>query len=136
MGERRRPGMRMRRAFVLMAMVCGAFGCPVSGAFGAETAPTPPIPEVRVTGFLDTITTWTKNFQDTLIHRTGDVEWYSRNRGRVDIVGQLGPAKAVLGIEIDSIWGQVSGGDNNLAAGGVNPQRFGATSAFDLNTDT
>ena len=30
----------------------------------------------------------------------------------------------------------MSGADNNLAAGGVNPQRFGASSAFDLNTDT
>ena len=109
------------RAFVLAAMLCAALGGPVPGAYGQVTAP---IPEIRITGFLDTVTTWTKNFQDTLIHRTGDTEWYSRNRGRVDIVGQLGAAKAVLGIEIDSVWGQVSGADNNLAAGGVNPQRF------------
>ena len=71
-----------------------------------------------------------------MIHRTGDREWFARNRGRIDVVGEIGAARAVLGIEIDSVWGQVSGGDNNLAAGGVNPQRNATTGAFDLNTDT
>jgi len=104
-----------------------------SGVFAQAPAP---VPEVRITGFIDTITSWSKNFQDSLVYRTGDQEWYTRNRGRVDLVGQLGAAKAVLGIEIDSVWGQVSGGDNNLASGGIFPQRFGATSSFDLNTDT
>ena len=122
-----------RRTFVLAAILCAALGSPVPAAYGQPTAP---VPEVRITGFLDTITSWTKNFNDTLVHRTGDREWYARNRGRVDVIGQLGAARAVLGVEIDSVWGQVSGADNNLAAGGVNPQRSGASSAFDLNTDT
>jgi hypothetical protein len=120
---------------VLLGIVCAVLGSLGPCAYGQEAAPAP-VPEIRITGFLDTITTWTKNFQDTLIHRTGDKEWYARNRGRVDVVGQLGSARAVLGLEIDSVWGQVSGADNNLAAGGVNPQRSGASSAFDLNTDT
>ena len=108
----------------------------LTSVVASDSPPPAPVPEVSITGFLDTITSWTRNFQDTLFYRTGDREWYARNRGRVDVIGQLGTAKAVLGLEIDSVWGQVSGADNNLAAGGSNPQRFGATSAFDLNTDT
>ena len=65
---------------------------------GAEAQAAAPAPEVRITGFLDTITSWNKNFFETLIHRTGDTEWYVRNRGRLDIVGVLGSAKAVLGL--------------------------------------
>ena len=110
--------MGTRRAFVLTAMLCAALGSPVPGAYGQPTAP---VPEVRITGFLDTITSWSKNLQDTLIYRTGDREWYARNRGRVDVIGQLGTAKFVMGLEIDSTWGPPpsSGADNNLAAGGA-----------------
>jgi len=97
---------------------------------------TAPTPEIAITGFIDTITSWSKNLQDSLLTRTGEREWYVRNRGRLDVIGQLGSAKFVMGLEIDSTWGQVSGGDNNLAGGGIFSQRFGATSAFDLNTDT
>ena len=118
-------------SFAVLAWVALAASVP-----GAQAQAAAPAPEVRITGFLDTITSWNKNLGDTLLHRTGDTEWYARNRGRLDIVGVLGTARAVLGLEIDSTWGQVSGGDNNLAAGGTNPQRFGASSGFDLNTDT
>jgi len=112
------------------------FGLLVASPSGVFAQPSAPVPEVRITGFIDTITSWSKNLQDSQVYRTGDKEWYTRNRGRFDVVGQLGSAKAVLGIEIDSVWGQVSGGDNNLASGGIFPQHFGATSAFDINTDT
>ncbi len=98
--------------------------------------PDPLVPEVRLTGFIDTVTSWNKNVMDTQVHRSGDREWYARNRGRFDIVGQLGEAKAVFGFEIDSVWGQVSGGDNNLANGGIFRQHNAATSGFDINTDT
>src|SRR5262245_39740626 len=122
----------MRAVFALTVMVCVAVGSPVPLAHAQATAP---VPEITITGFLDTVTSWSKNYQDTLVHRTGDREWYARNRGRVDVVGQLGAAKAVLGIEIDTVWGQVGGADNNLAPGG-GAQHNGASSAFDLNTDT
>jgi len=123
----------MRGPLGLALVLCAALGSPVAVAHGQPTAP---VPEVRITGFIDTVTSWVKNTLDTQIHRTGDREWYARSRGRFDVVGQVGEARGVLGIEIDSVWGQVSGADNNLAAGGVNRQHFGATSAFDLNTDT
>src|SRR5262245_56150865 len=115
---------------VLTVVLCMELGTFTATAHGQAPAP---VPEVQITGFIDTVTSWTKNLQDTLVHRTGDREWYTRNRGRFDIVGQLGAAKGVIGLEIDSVWGQVSGGDNNLASGGIFPQKFGATSAFDLN---
>jgi len=122
------------RAFLALTVIlCMGLASPAGRAHGQAT---PPAPDLRLTGFIDTITTWTKNLQDTIFTRSGDREWYTRNRGRFDIVGQVGGAKAVFGFEIDSVWGQVSGGDNNLASGGIFPQRFGATSAFDINTDT
>ena len=124
----------MRRVLAL-ALAVAVLGVAVPGAWAQPAAPTP---QVTITGFIDTITAWSKNLQDNLAHRTGDSEWYARNRGRFDIIGQLGTAKAVFGFEIDSAWGTtaVGGQDNNLAAGGVGAQRSGATSAFDLNTDT
>jgi len=124
----------MRRVLTL-ALAVAVLGVAVPGAWAQPAAPTP---QVTITGFIDTITGWSKNLQDNLPTRTGDKEWYARNRGRFDIIGQLGTAKAVFGFEIDSAWGTtaIGGQDNNLAAGGVGAQRSGATSAFDINTDT
>jgi hypothetical protein len=124
----------MRRVLAL-ALAVAVLGVAVPGAWAQPAAPTP---QVTITGFIDTITSWSKNLQDNLAFRTGDTEWYARNRGRFDIIGQLGTAKAVFGFEIDSAWGTtaIGGQDNNLAAGGVGAQRSGTTSAFDLNTDT
>src|SRR5262245_38503654 len=102
-------------------------------------AAAPPGVSVSITGFIDSVTSWSRNMSrtDGNLMATGDREWYSRNRGRFDIIGQIDRAKAVLGIEIDSVWGTtaLTGVDNNLAPGG-GAQHFGATSAFDLNTDT
>ena len=125
----------MRRTLSLVLVAFAVLGVGVPGAWAQATAPTP---QVTINGFLDTITAWSKNLQDNLLGRTGDSEWYARNRGRVDIVGQLGSAKFVMGLEIDSAWGltALTGQDNNLAAQPAGAQRSGATSAFDLNTDT
>jgi hypothetical protein len=120
------------RLVTLACVLAALLGAPLPSR--AQVAA--PVPQVTITGFLDTITAWSKNLQDTLLTRSGDREWYVRNRGRLDVIGQIGLARFVMGLEIDSVWGQVSGADNNLASGGVNAQRFGATSAFDLNTDT
>jgi len=71
--------------------------------------------------------------------RVGDKEWYTRNRGRFDVTGQVGKAIGVLGLEIDTAWGQVSGSDNNVVTGAAavgTAQRAATTSGFDLNTDT
>jgi len=111
----------MRRVLALALIAVAVLGVATPQAFAQAAAPTP---QVTITGFLDTITSWSKNLQDSLFYRTGDKEWYARNRGRLDFIGQLGAAKFVWGIEIDSTWGTtaLTGADNNLAAGGTGVQ--------------
>ena len=126
----------MTRVLSLVLVALAVFGVGVPASAQPVVAPTP---RVTITGFIDTVTSWSKNLNDSLVYRTGEREWYARNRGRVDVIGQLGTAKFVMGLEIDSVWGTtaVGGQDNNLAAGGAGAgQHNGATSAFDLNTDT
>ena len=126
----------MTRVLSLALIALAIVGGTVSGA-GAQ--PAAPVPQVTITGFIDTISSWSKNVNDSLAYRSGEKEWYARNRGRFDIIGQLGQAKAVWGFEIDSVWGTtaIGGQDNNLANGGAGTgQHNGATSAFDINTDT
>jgi hypothetical protein len=65
--------------------------------------------------------------------RAQDDELYARTRGRFDVVGELGKAKAVLGLEIDAYWGQSSATDTGVTG---NRQGFGATGGWDQNTDT
>ena len=127
----------MRRVLTLALVALAGLGMAVDAAWAQPAAP---VPQVTITGFIDTISTWSKNLADNRFDRSGDKEWYSRNRGRFDIVGQLGTAKAVFGFEIDSTWGTASvGGQDTSVALGTNTggvQHGGATSAFDINTDT
>jgi len=122
----------MRRVIVL-ALALVLMGTLVPAAY----AQAPPAPSFGITGFLDTITSASKNLRDNNFTRTGDSEWYARNRGRFDITGRVGTAIVVWGIELDLAWGQVSGTDNvndtSGTAGGL--QRAGSLGAFDLNTD-
>jgi hypothetical protein len=79
------------------------------------------------------MTTFTNNIStvDNNFARTGDrSEWYARTRVRPDITAEVGTTKFVLGLEIDSTWGQTGATDNTA------PNRFGTTSSWDLNTDT
>jgi hypothetical protein len=71
---------------------------------------------------------------------------YGRQRGRFDIVGEVGQAKAVFGFEIDAYWGQTGFIDSNQGPGCVTSGTIsavtcgavgtGSESSFDLNTDT
>src|SRR5262245_21264195 len=146
----------MRRVLAL-SLAIAVLGIVAPGAW-AQAPPAAPIPQVTITGFIDTITSATRNLQDTRYDRFGDSEWYARNRGRVDIVGQLAAAKFVLGLEIDQTWGQTGAADNGTSsqlataratsASGACPagtagcavatttgNRFGTNGSFDLNTD-
>ena len=128
----------MTRVLSLALIAVAILGATAPGAWAQPAAP--PVPQVTITGFIDTITSWNKNLDDSLAFRSGERDWYARNRGRFDVIGQLGQAKAVLGIEIDSTWGTASvGGQDTSVALGTNTggaQHNGATSAFDINTDT
>jgi hypothetical protein len=91
-----------------------------------------PTPTFRINGLIDQVGTYTRNMSGTEIPpnlaRNTDTALYGRTRGRLDFIGEYGKTKAVLGIEIDSWWGQMGAADT-VAVGG-------ASSSFDLNTDT
>jgi hypothetical protein len=107
-----------------------------------------PQPQFSITGFIDTVGTWTQNFSssDVNFNRNRDHQVYGRQRGRFDIVGEVGQAKAVFGFEIDAYWGQTGFIDSNQGPGCVTSGTIsavtcgatgtGAESSFDLNTDT
>ena len=94
-----------------------------------------PAPKVTITGLIDQIGTYTSNMStyDLNYGRSQDDEAYGRTRGRFDIVGEVGQAKAVLGFEIDAYWGQ-SGNTDSAVTGGK--QGFGANIGWDQNTDS
>jgi hypothetical protein len=129
----------MRRAGIFLLVVI---------AVVAMTGPVSAQPKVTISGFVDTMTTYTKNVSnvDNNFARSSDTEWYSRVRVRPDITAEVGTTKFVLGMEIDEVFGQTGnagavgslGGTATGAAGtqGSFPQRSGSTAGWQLNTDT
>jgi hypothetical protein len=96
-----------------------------------------PAPKVTITGFIDQIGTYTRNMShyDLDYNRANDVQAYGRTRGRFDIIGEVGKAKGVLGLELDMYYGQTGNADNNIQGTGTSAG-FGASGGFDLNTDS
>src|SRR5438094_7836552 len=101
-----------------------------------------PAPKVTINGTFDQVTSAGKNFYDGNFSRDNDREWYARTRFRPDFTFEVGRTKAVLGLEIDLMYGQ--GGSNDGGFPGNNfgpPGGFGAgtksvtTAALDPNTD-
>src|SRR5262249_49303383 len=64
-----------------------------------------PAPKVTITGLFDQVTSAGRNFYDGNYARDGDHEWYARTRFRPDFVFAVGRTKAVLGIELDLMYG-------------------------------
>jgi hypothetical protein len=105
-----------------------------------------PAPKVTITGFIDEVATWGKNLSDydNNYNRQKDTQATGRTRGRFDIIGEVGKAKAVLGIELDAFYGQTGNNDTFLdtrsnITGGITQggrQGAGANAGFDMNTDT
>ena len=104
-----------------------------------------PAPLVTITGIFDQVTSAGKNFYDANFTRDNDREWYARTRFRPNFSLQVGRTKAVLGLEIDLVYGQTGSNDggfptNNtgspggigIATGGTKLQTNGN---LDLNTD-
>ena len=128
-------------AFLAMA-VSDALAQAPSGA-----APEAPGPTFLITGFIDQLITYSNNTSnvDQDLHRK-DYLFYGRTRGRFDIVGEYGKAKAVLGLELDLVYGQTGTGNTNISTvqGGAipNPAVGGGVAVFpgtdgslSLNTD-
>jgi len=109
----------------------------------AMTGPVSAQPKVTITGFVDNVTSYSKNMSilDVNPARTGDTEWYARTRVRPDITAEVGTTKFVLGLEIDATWGQTANQDTNVCLNAACPaaagtqQRNGASHGWDLNTD-
>lgn len=130
--------MRRRYLFVALSLLVAiATMAPVVEA----QAPAAPVPKVTITGFIDAMTTYSRNVSnaDGLFNRQ-DKEWYGRSRGRFDIIGEVGPAKAVFGFELDEVYGQAGSANSTIVnAGGTAATavatQFGTDGSFGLNTD-
>ncbi len=133
----------MRRLLILAVALVAILGVLAPPALAQA-----PAPKVTITGLIDQVGTYTKNMSqyDGNLNINRDVQLYGRTRGRFDVIGEVGKAKAVLGLEIDSYWGQTGFTDSNngpgwqcssvngsCASGAVGS---GSESSFDLNTDT
>ena len=137
----------MRRTLVLALAALALLGVATTDAFAqaAAAAPAAPIPTFKITGFIDELITYSNNTSnfDFDLHRK-DYTFYGRTRGRFDIVGEYGKAKAVLGLELDEVYGQTGTGNSNISTvqGGATTAATGAVNvfpgtdgSFSLNTD-
>ncbi len=104
-----------------------------------------PAPKVTITGLIDNVVSYSKNqglnAADRLgggLTQTNDRETYARTRGRFDIIGEVGKAKAVLGLELDLLYGQTGANDTcsgvfGVAQVGCRPD--GTSGGFDADND-
>src|SRR5262245_6627905 len=127
----------MRRSLVTAAFVQVAVAFLASPVLAQV-----PTPRVTITGLFDQITSAGRNFYDGNFSRDNDREWYARVRFRPDFEFAVGRTKAVLGLEIDMMYGQAGSNDggfptNNSGAGGgfAGGAKNGTSGALDLNTD-
>src|SRR5437867_8805235 len=121
-------------AFVILAMLAP----PVF----AQAPAGPPAPKVTITGTFDQLTTAGRNFYDGNYTRDNDHEWYARTRFRPDFEFAVGRTKAVLGIELDLMYGQggsndggFPGNNSGQVCGFVGGCKFGTGGGLDINTD-
>jgi len=135
----------MRRMLVLSLALMALLGFVAPPDVFAQAAA--PTPKATITGFIDNVGTFTQNLSSSDLNwgRNRDHQVYGRTRGRFDIVGEVGQAKAVFGFEIDAYWGQTGAIDSNMGPGCTATNSgsvpcgavgAGAESSFDLNTDT
>jgi hypothetical protein len=98
----------MRRTLVVAACLVAILGLAVPAAFAQA-----PAPKVTINGLFDQVTSGGKNIYDGDFSRTSDQEWYARTRFRPDFTFEVGRTKAVLGLEMDFTYGQVSAADGS-----------------------
>jgi len=130
----------MRRILFLSLALVALLGFVAPPDVSAQ-APAP-TPKFTITGFIDTVTSYSRNVSnaDGIFNRD-DKAWYARNRGRFDIIGEVGPAKAVFGFELDEVWGQTGAGNStfNTTQGATSTtpvaNQFGTDGSFSVNTD-
>ena len=100
----------MRRVVLVLLSALVTVGMLAPIALAQTAAPTP---KVTITGQIDNIMNLNRNLNNTTQDRTvrggqtapADREFGAYTRGRWDIIGELGKAKAVMGWEIDLHYG-------------------------------
>src|SRR6266511_2750177 len=134
----------MRRTLVLALAALALLGVvtPDARAQAPAAAPGAPAPTFKITGFIDELMTYSQNTSnfDFDLHRN-DTLFYGRTRGRLDIIGEYGKARAVLGLETDMVYGQTGSNDSTIVNAGAAATSSvavmpGTDGGFDLNTDT
>jgi len=130
--------MRRNLVVALSLLVAIATMAPV---VDAQAPPAAPVLKTTITGIIDTVTSYSRNVSnaDGIFNRK-DNQWYARNRGRFDIIGEVGSAKAVFGFELDEVWGQAGSANSTIvsaSAAATTPvaTQFGTDGSFSLNTD-
>jgi hypothetical protein len=98
-----------------------------------------PAPKVTITGLLDLVTSASKNWIQLDPTNANDQEWYSRERGRVTVTGEVGQTKAVWAIEMDFSLGCTNAASAapvaNASATGGCAAHPGTTQSLDMDTD-
>jgi hypothetical protein len=97
-----------------------------------------PAPKVTITGLFDQITSGGRNFYDGNLTRNSDREWYARTRFRPDFEFAVGRVKAVLGLEIDLMYGQAGANDGGFpgnTSGTNSGCKVNTNGCYDLNGD-
>jgi hypothetical protein len=127
---------RTSLAVLMLALALVALAAPMAFAQA-------PAPKVTITGFIDNVTSYSENMANYNggVFNRKDSMWYYRTRGRFDIIGEVGKAKGVLGLELDHVFGQAGSNDSTIvnagAASGTAVQTgFGTDGSFDVNTDS
>jgi len=96
-----------------------------------------PTPKVTINGLFDQITSGGANLYDGDFARRGDKEWYARTRFRPDFTFEVGRTKAVMGLEMDVVYGATGncGAGQNKAGVACVGEKNGSSSGSSLNTD-
>src|SRR5437879_13161660 len=96
-----------------------------------------PAPKATITGLFDQITSMGRNCYDGNLTRNSDKEWYARTRFRPDFEFAVGRVKAVLGLEIDLMYGQAGPNDGGFPGNTANNSncKVNTNGCLDLTTD-
>ena len=100
--------MKRMLVLTLIALALVALAAPMASA-------QPAAPKVTINGLIDNVTSYSQNIANfnTGIFNKQDRMWYGRTRGRFDIIGEVGKAKAVLGLELDEVYGLTGSNEAN-----------------------
>ena len=97
-----------------------------------------PAPKVTLSGLFDQVTSMGRNTYDGNLTRNSDTEWYARTRFRPDFEFAVGRVRAVLGIEIDLMYGQAGANDGGFpgnVSGTNSGCKVNTNGCLDINTD-